>query len=67
VNVDAAARTVLMDWNDGRIPYYTEPPVRAKDDHAAAAIVADWSAAFSADTVRMSMLTMDTQRVHVRT
>ena len=51
VNVDAAARTVLSDWNDGRIPYFTEPPVRAADDHAAAAIVAGWGASFSADEV----------------
>ena len=51
MNVDAAARTVLTDWNDGRIPYYTEPPTRAADTHAAAAIVSDWGAAFSADTV----------------
>ncbi|EFJ45692.1 hypothetical protein VOLCADRAFT_42065, partial [Volvox carteri f. nagariensis] len=26
----AAARVVLQDWNDGRIPYYTTPPERPK-------------------------------------
>ncbi len=26
----AAARIVLQDWNDGRIPYYTTPPERPK-------------------------------------
>ncbi|KMT05690.1 hypothetical protein BVRB_7g166980 [Beta vulgaris subsp. vulgaris] len=28
VDVDAAARIVLHDWNEGKIPYYTMPPVR---------------------------------------
>ena len=52
VDVGAAARMVLTDWNDGRIPYFAEPPQRAADDHAAAAIVAGWSAEFEADQVR---------------
>lgn len=28
VDVDAAARIVLYDWNEGKIPYYTMPPMR---------------------------------------
>lgn len=28
-NVDAAARTVLHDWNNGKIKYYCKPPVPA--------------------------------------
>ncbi|XP_021857718.2 guanine nucleotide-binding protein-like NSN1 [Spinacia oleracea] len=28
VDVDAAARIVLHDWNEGKIPYYTMPPLR---------------------------------------
>lgn len=51
VDVNAAARIVLSDWNDGRIPFFTEPPERARDSHADAAIVADWSAEFQADEV----------------
>lgn len=51
MDVDAAARMVLTDWNDGRIPYFTEPPARAADDHAASAIVASWSSQFEADQV----------------
>ena len=51
VNVEAAARTVLTDWNDGRIPYFTEPPQRSADDHAGASIVASWGAEFQADEV----------------
>ena len=51
MDVDAAARMVLTDWNDGRIPYFTEPPERAADDHADAAIAASWAAEFEADQV----------------
>ena len=48
----AAARIVLQDWNDGRIPFFTRPPKR--DDHggAAAAIVPAWGADFNAEAVR---------------
>ncbi|XP_021767487.1 guanine nucleotide-binding protein-like NSN1 [Chenopodium quinoa] len=28
VDIDAAARIVLYDWNEGKIPYYTMPPTR---------------------------------------
>jgi nuclear GTP-binding protein len=29
-NIEAAARIVLKDWNNGKIPYYT--PVDGQDD-----------------------------------
>ncbi|KNA13572.1 hypothetical protein SOVF_115450 [Spinacia oleracea] len=32
VDVDAAARIVLHDWNEGKIPYYTMPPLRNKGE-----------------------------------
>lgn len=63
VDVDAAARMVLTDWNDGRIPYFAEPPQRGADDHAAAAIVAGWSAEFEADQVRSEDLLCHTTSV----
>jgi nuclear GTP-binding protein len=28
VDVEAAARIVIHDWNEGKIPYYTQPPKR---------------------------------------
>ena len=51
VNTDAAARIVLTDWNDGRIPYYTEPPQRQTAAPEDAAIVSNWGADFDADQV----------------
>ena len=51
VDTAAAARIVLTDWNDGRIPFYTEPPKRDSGGHAAAAIVQDFATDFSADQV----------------
>ncbi|KAF5206022.1 Guanine nucleotide-binding protein-like nsn1 [Thalictrum thalictroides] len=31
VDVEAAARIVLHDWNEGKIPYYTLPPTRNQE------------------------------------
>jgi hypothetical protein len=47
----AAARIVLQDWNDGRIPYYTLPPSRGNTEFQDAAIVTNWSKEFNADEV----------------
>jgi nuclear GTP-binding protein len=47
----AAARIVLQDWNDGRIPYYTSPPSRGNTEFQDAAIVTNWSKEFNADEV----------------
>jgi nuclear GTP-binding protein len=40
-NVEAAARTVLHDWNDGKIKYYCKPPeaLNKKSVHQSEAIV----------------------------
>jgi nuclear GTP-binding protein len=52
VDVQAAAKVVLQDWNDGRIPFYTMPPQReAQDGHAAAEVVTHWASDFDADQV----------------
>jgi nuclear GTP-binding protein len=51
VNTDAAARIVLTDWNDGRIPYYTEPPQRQAAAREDAAIVSSWGSDFDANQV----------------
>ncbi|XVE72785.1 hypothetical protein DITRI_Ditri11bG0066600 [Diplodiscus trichospermus] len=32
VDVEAAARIILHDWNEGKIPYYTMPPVRNQEE-----------------------------------
>ena len=52
VDMQAAAKLVLQDWNDGRIPFYTMPPKReAQEGHAAAEVVTNWSTDFDADQV----------------
>lgn len=48
----AAARIVLQDWNDGRIPFFTRPPKRDDHGEAAAAIVPAWGTEFDAEAVR---------------
>jgi hypothetical protein len=50
-NLPAAARIVLQDWHDGRIPFFTRPPSRGNEAFEAAAIVAAYSADFDADAV----------------
>ena len=56
-DVVAAARLVLHDWNDGRIPFYTLPPERgSQEGHAAAEVVPSWATDFDADEVRWDLL-----------
>eukprot|EP00850_Spirogloea_muscicola_P000230 SM000001S04632 [mRNA] locus=s1:1290139:1294013:- [translate_table: standard] len=52
-DVRAAARVVLKDWNEGKVPYFTLPPVRESDagEHASAEIVATWSKEFDMDSM----------------
>ncbi|WIA32487.1 hypothetical protein OEZ86_003306 [Tetradesmus obliquus] len=51
VDVEAAARIVLQDWNEGRIPYYTLPPKAKNTQYNTAEVVTSWAAEFDADTV----------------
>ena len=56
-DVAAAARLVLHDWNDGRIPFYTLPPARdSQEGHVAAEVVPSWATDFDADEVRWELL-----------
>ncbi|KAJ7537232.1 hypothetical protein O6H91_12G104000 [Diphasiastrum complanatum] len=47
----AAARVVLHDWNEGKIPHYSLPPIREASQCSEAAIVADWGKEFVVDEV----------------
>ncbi|XP_057534177.1 guanine nucleotide-binding protein-like NSN1 [Amaranthus tricolor] len=53
VDVDAAARIVLHDWNEGKIPYYTMPPVRNQGEisESETKIVSELGKAFDIDDV----------------
>lgn len=52
VDFQAAAKVVLQDWNDGRIPFYTMPPQReAQEGHAAAEVVTHFGTDFNAEQV----------------
>ncbi|KAF6261306.1 hypothetical protein COO60DRAFT_1699870 [Scenedesmus sp. NREL 46B-D3] len=51
VDGEAAARIVLQDWNEGRIPYYTLPPVARNTQYNTAEVVTTWAAEFDADKV----------------
>lgn len=50
-DITTAARIVLQDWNDGRIPYFTRPPARGNEGEERAQLVAAYAAEFDADTV----------------
>jgi nuclear GTP-binding protein len=45
-DLQAAARIVLLDWRDGRIPFHTLPPSRGNEHLESAAVVATFSKAF---------------------
>eukprot|EP01018_Ginkgo_biloba_P010385 Gb_31371 [translate_table: standard] len=47
----AAARIVLHDWNEGKIPYYTSPPTRNKGEHLESAIVSGWGKEFDVNEI----------------
>ena len=47
--MENAARSLLQDWNHGRIPYYTVPPASgvAVESHLSAEVVQSWAKEFS--------------------
>ncbi|GJY92264.1 guanine nucleotide-binding protein-like NSN1 [Tanacetum coccineum] len=51
VDIDATARIVLHDWNEGKIPYYTMPPVRNDGEVMEATIVSELGKEFNVDEV----------------
>uniref|UniRef100_A0A5B7APS4 CP-type G domain-containing protein n=1 Tax=Davidia involucrata TaxID=16924 RepID=A0A5B7APS4_DAVIN len=54
VDVEAAARIVLHDWNEGKIPYYTMPPTRNQGEPLEAKIVSELGKEFNIDDVYSS-------------
>ncbi|KAF3528547.1 hypothetical protein DY000_02043720 [Brassica cretica] len=51
VDTEAAARIVLHDWNEGKIPFYTMPPKREQGEHAESKIVPELAKEFNIDEV----------------
>ncbi|CAL1411979.1 unnamed protein product [Linum trigynum] len=49
VDIEAAARIVLHDWNTGKIPYYTMPPTRNQEEASEAKIVSELGKEFNID------------------
>lgn len=47
----SAARIVLHDWNEGKIPYYTLPPTRNEGEHLESAIVPAWGKEFDVNEI----------------
>jgi nuclear GTP-binding protein len=51
LDLEMAARTVLQDWVQGKIPYCTKPPVVAESIHDETSIVATWGKEFDLSTI----------------
>lgn len=51
VDIGAAARIVLHDWNEGKIPYYTMPPARSQEEPSEAKIVSKLGKELNIDEV----------------
>lgn len=49
LDLEAAARIVLQDWNGGDIPFYTLPPTGPRSAHISAEVVQQWSNEFCID------------------
>lgn len=66
-DVEAAARIVLMDWNSGKIPFYTLPPAGPQAAQLSAAVVNSWGQEFDIEKVvamegeEMASLKMDNE------
>lgn len=54
VDVEASARIILHDWNEGKIPFYTMPPLRDQGEPSEAKIVSELGKEFSIDEVYKS-------------
>ncbi|KAJ4850984.1 Guanine nucleotide-binding protein-like nsn1 [Turnera subulata] len=54
VDVEAAARIVLHDWNEGKIPYYTMPPAVVQEEPSEAKIVSELGKEFNLDEIYSS-------------
>ncbi|KAJ3088509.1 Guanine nucleotide-binding protein-like 3 [Physocladia obscura] len=46
-DIENTARSVLQDWNAGRVPFYTLPPETAPGVHVESSIVTAWGAEFA--------------------
>nr|ACG24285.1 hypothetical protein [Zea mays] len=51
VDVEAAARIVLHDWNEGKIPYFTLPPKRDAGEDSDAVIISEDGKEFNIDEI----------------
>lgn len=51
VDVEAAARIVLQDWNSGKIAYYTMPPTREVVVEGSSVVVPAYSVEFDSESV----------------
>ncbi|KAJ3391384.1 Guanine nucleotide-binding protein-like 3 [Entophlyctis sp. JEL0112] len=47
-DIENTARSILQDWNAGRVPFYTLPPAETAENthHVSSAIVTSWSKEF---------------------
>ncbi|KAL3268919.1 hypothetical protein HHI36_008006 [Cryptolaemus montrouzieri] len=58
-NSDAAARSLLEDWNSGKIRYYTVPPKEDQNVHISAAIVSEKAKEFDLDSLEVMQTDFD--------
>lgn len=56
-DINAAARSILQDWNCGKISYYTTPPeVHEMPAHVGASFATEWGKDFDLDKIEGSAL-----------
>eukprot|EP01136_Pigoraptor_vietnamica_P011417 Opistho-1_new@50262 len=50
-DIATAAKSVLQDWNSGKIPFYTRPPAADHSHIVSATIVSSWGREFNIDEI----------------
>ncbi|XP_004363980.2 Gnl3l protein [Capsaspora owczarzaki ATCC 30864] len=57
-DIDVVARSILQDWNSGRIPYYTLPPAEDASIHLKTEIVSTWGKEFDMQSLEKDQSTI---------
>ena len=58
MDVAAAARQVIQDWNDGTLRYFTLPPPRNTHVEGSAAVLTEWGREFDLEDVQEGEMAM---------
>ncbi|XP_075232575.1 nucleostemin 1 isoform X2 [Lycorma delicatula] len=59
LDIESSARSMIEDWNQGKIRYYTEPPEEKENIHISSAIVEQEAAEFDLDKAQYETMEIE--------